>query len=88
MVIHVAGCAQAGLGWPLRLLWEAGHWSVSWGESQAWGAGHTCQPALRQYGQLRMELLSESGYIWAIPLPTVFLGPLLCLESSRAGAHT
>ena len=24
MVIHVAGCAQAGLGWPLQLLWEAG----------------------------------------------------------------
>lgn len=23
------------------------HWSVSWDESQAWGLGHTCQPALR-----------------------------------------
>ena len=45
------------------------------------------QPSGTQYGQLRMELLSERGYIWAVPLPTVFLRPLLCLESSRAGAH-
>lgn len=37
---------------------------------------------------LMIELLSGSEYLWAVPLPTVFLSPLLCLESSRGGVYT
>ena len=51
MVIDVAGWAQAGLGWPPRLLWEAGVWRKpqggSWQSQWLMGwAGGCCQESV------------------------------------------